>query len=240
MSAPQSTLNRCHSFVVCHLNDEQKSDRPLKVQMPFITISRQTGAGARTLGQRLQRLLDADMPLVENQWTLFDRDLVQTAMREHGLPERFARYLPEAHVSEIGSLIGELLGLHPPIWELNQDVFETLIHLANLGGVILVGRGSNVVTRKLNHGIHLRLVAGKETRIKRSADYYRISRDEAAEFIEHEDKARSVWVRENFGENINDPSCYDLCINTDRISVSDAAHMIVEEMKRKFPVPAEH
>lgn len=142
MSAPQSTLNRCHSFVVCHLNDEQKSDRPFKVQMPFITISRQTGAGARTLGQRLQRLLDADMPLVENQWTLFDRDLVQTAMREHGLPERFARYLPEAHVSEIGSLISELLGLHPPIWELNQDVFETLIHLANLGGVILVGRGS--------------------------------------------------------------------------------------------------
>ncbi len=240
MSAPQSTLNRCHSFVVCHLNDEQKSDRPLKVQMPFITISRQTGAGARSLGQRFQRLLDVEMPMADNQWALFDRNLVQTAMREHGLPERFSRYLPEDHVSEIGSLIGELLGLHPPIWELNQDVFETLIHLANLGGVVLVGRGSNIVTRKLMHGFHLRLVAGREARIKRSANYYRISTKEAAEFIDYEDKARGIWVRENFGEDINDPGCYDLCINTDRISVGDAATLVVEEMKRKFLVTAQN
>ncbi|MDG2167078.1 MAG: cytidylate kinase-like family protein [Opitutales bacterium] len=238
MNAPQSNLNRCHSFVVCHLNDDQKSGRALKYQVPFITIFRQTGAGARSLGQRLQRLLDAKMPIDENQWALFDRNLVQTAMREHGLPERFARYLPEDHVSEIGSLIGELLGLHPPIWELNQDVFETLIHLANLGGVVLVGRGSNIVTRKLNHGFHLRLVAGKETRIKCSANYYRISRKEATDYIEHEDKARYIWVRENFEEDINDPNCYDLCINTDRISVGDAATLVVEEMKRKFPMPA--
>ena len=212
----------------------------MKVQMPFITISRQTGAGARSLGKRFQRLLDVEMPLAESKWAVFDRNLVQTAMREHGLPERFARYLPEDHVSEIGSLIGELLGLHPPIWELNQDVFETLIHLANLGGVILVGRGSNIVTRKMTHGFHLRLVAGMETRIRRSADYYRISREEAAEFIEFEDKARTIWVRENFGEDVNDPSHYDLCINTDRISVGDAATLVVEEMKRKFSVPAEN
>ena len=239
MNAPESDLNRCHSFVVCHLNDEQKADQPLAQQIPFVTLSRQTGAGARSLGRQLQGMLETIWPLHENEWTVFDRNLVQTAMREHGLPERFARYLPEGHVSEIGSIIGELLGLHPPIWELNQDVFETLIHLANLGGVILVGRGSHVVTRKLPHGFHLRLVAREETRVKRAAEFYKISKKEAVDFIQYEDKARGIWVKENFDEDINDPSCYDLCINTDRISVEDAAILVVEEMKRKFPVPVE-
>ena len=238
MTAPDSNLKRCHSFVVCHLGDEQKGDPKLVQQIPFLTISRQTGAKARSLGNQLQKLLGKEFPRKDNDWTIFDRNLVQTAMKEHGLPERFARYLPEGHISEIGSLIGELLGLHPPIYELNQDVFETLIHLANLGGVILVGRGAHVVTRKLSHGFHLRLVGSKQTRAKHAAEYYKISYDEAVEFISYEDKARRIWVRENFDEDINDPSCYDLCINTDRIPVEDAAHLIVDEMKRRFAVPA--
>lgn len=235
MNAPHPHLKRCHSFVVCHLSDAKTQEPQPICPSPFVTISRQTGAGAQTLGMHLQPLLDEVFPTGDKGWTLFNRNLVQTAMREHGLPERFARYLPEDHISEIGSLIGELLGLHPPIYELNKDVFETLVNLASLGGVILVGRGSHVVTRKLEHGFHLRLVGGLESRIRRVEDYYQMGRQEAVKFIKREDKARSVWVRENFDEDVNDPSRYDLSINTDRNSLEDSAVMIVDALKRRFP-----
>jgi len=45
-------------------------------------------------------------------------------------PERFAEYLSEKCVSEVSSLIRELTGVHPSLWEFNQLGFESLLHLA--------------------------------------------------------------------------------------------------------------
>jgi cytidylate kinase len=235
MNLRHTDLAKCHSFVVCHLSEEKKYEPVSQSKMPFITISRQAGAGGRSLGENLQTYLDRECSLPDSEWTVFDRNLVKTAMREHGLPERFAQYLPEDHVSEISSVIGELVGLHPPIWELNHHVYETLIHLANIGGVILVGRGAHVVTRKLKNGLHIRLVGGVEKRAKRAAHYYKLSQGKALEFIDHEDRARRLWVKENFSEEINDPACFDLTINTDSMSIKDAASVVGCLLKKRFP-----
>ena len=156
-------------------------------------------------------------------------------MKEHGLPRKFAQYLPESRVSELSAIVGELLGLHPPLWELNQHVYETLIHLANIGGVILVGRGAHIVTRKLKTGFHLRLVGSIENRAKRSALFYKMSLPQAKNFVEHEDKARRLWVKDNFNEDIDDPTRYHLTINTDNLSMEDTASMVGSFLLKRFP-----
>tara|TARA_B100001123_G_scaffold451015_1_gene626007 strand:+ start:1598 stop:1987 length:390 start_codon:yes stop_codon:yes gene_type:complete len=126
--------------------------------MPFITISRQTGAGGHSFTWMLQGYLDMKWSLPESDWTVFDKNLVQTAMRERGLPERVAEYLSEKLVSEVSSLILELTGVRPSLWELNQLIFESLLHLAQIGRVILIGRGTNIVVRRLRNGLHIRLI----------------------------------------------------------------------------------
>ncbi|MCZ6675463.1 MAG: cytidylate kinase-like family protein [Verrucomicrobia bacterium] len=229
-------LEKCHAYVVCHLTGDNRPIHTAKTAMPFVTISRQTGAGGRTLGKILQAYLDMKCSLPESDWTLFDRNLVETAMKEHGLPRRFAQYLPESRVSELSAVVGELLGLHPPLWDLNQHVYETLIHLANIGGVILVGRGANVVTRKLKYGFHLRLVGSLEKRAKRTAIYYKMSLPQARTFVEHEDKARRLWVKDNLDEDINDPNLYHLTINTDSLSMEDVASMVGCHLQKWMPV----
>ena len=203
--------------------------------MPFTTISRQTAAGGRSLGKMLQAYLDMRCSLPEGDWTLFDRNLVETSMKEHGLPRRFAKYLPESRVSELSAIVGELLGLHPPLWELNQHVYETLIHLANIGGVILVGRGAHIVTRKLKYGFHLRLVGSLENRAKRAALFYKMALPQAQNFVEHEDKARRLWVKDNFNEDIDNPTRYHLTINTDNLSMEDAASMVGSYLQKRYP-----
>lgn len=235
MNLSHSDLGKCHSYVVCHLSGEHKPVNVSKTEMPFVTISRQTGAGGRSLGQMLQAYLDMKCGLPYGDWTVFDRNLVETAMKEHGLPKRFARYLPERRVSELSAIVGELLGLHPPLWELNQHVYETLIHLANIGGVILIGRGAHIVTRKLRNGLHLRLVGSLEARAKRAALYYKMPLSQARNFVEREDKARRSWVKDNFNEDIDDPSCYDLTINSDSLSMEDVASLVGCFMKKRFP-----
>lgn len=226
MNAPHPDLDKCHNFVVYHLSDKQKQKVPTLRSNPFITISRQAGAGGSQLAKALRGHLDKSRPLPEAWWTVFDRDLVKRSMQDHGLPERFAHFLPEGHVSEISSLIGELVGLHPSIWELNQNVFETLVHLARLGGVILVGRGAHIVTRNLNNGCHIRLVGSLEKRAKRMAERNQISRDQAITLIRREDAVRGKWIRENFAEDINDPANYDISINTDNFSIDALVVMV--------------
>ena len=69
-------------------------------------------------------------------------------LQEHNLPERVAKFMPEDRTSEIADTMEELFGLHPPSWLLVRKVTETILHLAELGNVILIGRGAAVVTAK--------------------------------------------------------------------------------------------
>jgi hypothetical protein len=219
-------LDKCHSYLAYYLADKSKCVPPPRTGMPFVTISRETGAGGHTLSKMLQGYLDMKWPLTQSDWTVFDKDLVQMAMKEHGMPERFADYLPEKRISEIKSLIGELAGLHPPLWELNQLVLESLLHLGNIGGVILIGRGSNIITRKLHNGLHLRLVGSLKQRVKRIVDLHKIPASEAKSFIKKEDRERRLWIKDNFNEAIDDPLGYDLTLNTDTLSMEDITSLV--------------
>ncbi len=234
MNAPHPDLDKCNSFVMYHLSEKQRQKVSTSESKPFITISRQAGAGGSKLAKALRDHFDKNYPLAEARWTVFDRDLVKWSMQDHGLPERFAHYLPEGHVSEISSLIGELVGLHPSIWELNQNVFETLVHLARLGGVILVGRGAHIVTRNFDNGFHIRLVGSLDKRALRMVEMNQISLDQAITLIRREDAAKGKWVRENFAEDINDPENYDISINTDNFSVDALVAMVDCLLAKRF------
>jgi hypothetical protein len=236
MKIAHHDLEKCQSYVIHHLTGDHQPLHTASRGMPFITISRQAGAGGRTFGTFLQNNLDDQCPLPKGNWTLFDRSLVKKAMEEHGVHQRFARYLPEARISELSGIIGELVGLHPPIWELHQHLYGTLLHLANIGGVILVGRGANVVTRKLKRGLHLRLVGSAEKRAERAADFYSMPLVQARSFIQHEDKARRLWVKDNFNEDIDDPCGYDLVINSDNLTLDDMAALVSQFLISKMPV----
>ncbi|MCB1124377.1 MAG: cytidylate kinase family protein, partial [Verrucomicrobiae bacterium] len=192
MTTTHPDLEKCHSYVVHHLSGEGQPRHTEETGMPFVTISRQAGAGGRSFGKMLQTYLDEHAPLSKGHWTLFDDNLVKQAMKEHGLHKRFAQYLPENRISELTGIIGELVGLHPPIWELYQHVYETVLHLANIGGVILVGRGAHVVTRRLRRGVHLRLISRPENRAERAAKFYDMPIAQARSFIHHEDRARRL------------------------------------------------
>lgn len=196
---------------------------------PFVTLSRQYGAGGHTVADLLQRELNSASEAGAG-WTVFDKDLVKVVLAEHGLPEEMARYLQEKKVSEIRDIVEELCGLHPPAFVLIRKTSETLLHLAALGHVILVGLGSPFVTRTLKGGLHVRLVGSKEKRIRHAADYYGISLKEAAKRLEVEDQGRRDYARQNFNADLEDPVQYDLVINTDHVLFGDAARLIADEV----------
>jgi type II secretory pathway component PulM len=200
---------------------------------PFITISRETCAGATTLGQHLLPLLDAQLGEEGRSWMFLDKDLINQALSLHHLPERLADYLPEDRLPEIKGLIGEIVGLHPPLWELEHRVAEAIHRFAELGRVIISGRGAHLITRDLPCGLHLRLVAPLESRIRRAEQIHQTGRAMAEAFIRDSDQARIRHVQTNFGHDVSDPHDYDLVINTDRVPAATAAHLVLTSLQER-------
>lgn len=223
----QISLERCLSFIQCQL---QPHGRPLTVSADStwkaITISRQAGSGGHTVAEKLVEHLQAQAPPTFPPWVVFDRNLVEKVLEDHNLPGRLARFMPEDRISEISDTMDELFGLHPPSWILVRKTADTILHLAQLGNVVLLGRGAHVITSKLAHVFHVRLVGSLERRLKRIRELNGLSSKTANELAYREDLGRRRYLKKYFNKDIDDPLLYHVVINTDLISCEEAARMI--------------
>jgi cytidylate kinase len=201
------------------------------VVRPFITLSREVCAGATTIGGILIPRLNAEFGEEGQDWVLMDRDLLTYALAHHELPQQLARFLPEDKISEIDSLIGEIMGIHPSIWALEQQVAQAIVQFAHVGHMVFVGRAGHVLTQSLPGGFHVRLVASKDVRVRRMMKEQGITAREADAQIERTDLGRRRFLRSHFSKDIDDPHAYDLVINTDRISPETAAGLVVEGLR---------
>ena len=194
----------------------------------FLTLSRQPGAGAISIGEKIAEFLNAEKKITwPTPWKVFDKDLLKTIVEEHNLPEKCKKYMPEGKLSTIQDILDDMLGLHPSAIALVHRTNETLLHLAHLGNTIIVGRGGCLVTRKLQGGFHVRLVGSLDKRVRRVIEFSKINKKEAEKLVAKEEKDRKKYFNEYFNKNIEDPSLYDLTLNTDFISFDDAAKIIV-------------
>lgn len=221
----------------------QLANRPLarpagaQTAKPFITLSREACAGATTLGRALLPLLNHAVGEDGRSWMLLDKDLITHALTQHNLPGHLADFLPEDRIPETKALMGELVGLHPPLWQLEHQVSEAIIHFAKLGRVILAGRAAHVLTRHLAGGIHVRLVAAPETRVQRYMKLQGCSQTFAESALRESDNARRRYVHTNYEQDIDDAHTYDLVINTDRLSPETAAQLVLTALRENIGVP---
>ena len=232
----KSSFEKCLTFIGAQLESDAKPSRrpPGKARQPSITISRQTGAGGAPIAERLAEYLQQHGPKPNAPWTVFDRDLVERVLADHQLPRELARYMPEDRVSAISDMVEELLGLHPPSWTLLRQATETILHLAELGNVILVGYGSNLITAQLENMFHVRLVGSEQKRVKLVESHYGLSHSAALEFMRKEDRGRRRFLKRYFHQEIEDPLLYHLVINTDRVSYEEATRIIGDAVLQKF------
>jgi len=228
---PQPSLGRAEAYINVHLSRSGHGHFS-KTTGPFVTISRESGSGGSSLANALAPRLEQELP-GDSPWTVFDRNLVEAMLQSRHLPPRIARFLPEDKVSEIDASIGELLGLHPSIWNLIQRTNDMMRELARAGHVILVGRGANCATADVDNGLHLRLVAPAEFRANRMAQELSVTADAAATHNARADAARRSYVRSVFDAEIDRASYYDLVINTARFPTEQAVDLVVGALRNR-------
>lgn len=200
---------------------------------PFVTVSRESGSGgssfARALAARLEPVLPGHAP-----WTVFDRNLVELVLQSEHLSPRLARFLPEDRVSEIDSSIGELLGLHPSLWQLIQRTNDLMRQLARTGCVVMVGRGANCATEPVAGGLHVRLVAPPDYRARQTAQELGLSLEAAADYNARVDAARRSYVRAVFESDIARASLYDVLVNRATVPLDEAVELVVTLLRARL------
>jgi cytidylate kinase len=225
-------IERCFSFINCQVQPPEKEimlggDNPPK---RAITLSRQSGCGAHTVTEKLAALLQSRAPKGGCPWTVFDRNLMEQVLADHHLPERMARFIPEDRITEIDDVMNDLFGERPSAWTIVKQTSETILRLAELGNVILLGRGANVITARLSGVLHVRLIASLESRVQHMQQFEELTYKAALARIRCEDLGRSRYLRKYFNKDIEDPLLYHLVINTDLVSLDNTAKLIAETL----------
>jgi hypothetical protein len=198
--------------------------------LPAITISRQTAAGAVSIGKMLVEELNRRGDADARPWAVFDRNLVEQALEDHDLPKNLEKFMPENAVSGVSAAIEEMFGLHPSLWTLIEHTADTMRRLARIGHVVLVGRGANAVTAGLPNVLHVRLIGPVEKRVKHAQELYSLTPNEAVKYVQMTDRARDLYVRRHCRADVSDPLRYDLTINTGRVSFEKATRLILEAL----------
>ncbi len=222
------SMDKCKAFIDAQFAATNPlADQSIRVpDRPAITLSRQTGSGAHSVAEKLAAYLSTHCPADSGQWAVFDKNLVEKILEDHHLPARLAQYMPEGLLSEIDSAVGELLGLHPSTWTMVEHTTDTILRLAKMGNVIIVGRGAPIIASKLKNAFHIRLTGSIAKRAEHTAEIYQLSYKDALAFLEKTDRQRRQYLKKYFKRDIDDPSLYHLTINTDFVSYDEAAHMI--------------
>lgn len=199
-------------------------------QSPFITISRQAGAGGRTLARRLAAQLDALDP-AEHPWTVWDRQLVERVATEHDISQALVESL-EGHRRHWWDALfanwsdrehGAYLDDH----QIYRRVAATIHSLANAGRAIIVGRGGVFATADLPQGIHLRLVAPLESRVAHMAEELNVAPEAAAVEVRRRDHEREAFHRRYFAGKAILPEAFTLTLNSAALSDHQMASCIL-------------
>jgi hypothetical protein len=214
----------------------QRSDQQfIKRELyPCITISRQTGAGSKPVCEKLINIMDEYSEFEGVKWAFFDRNLIERVLEDHNLPKQISEFMQEGKYKHLSSTVYELLGLKPAEWALVHKTTDTILQLARMGNVVIVGRGSNIITSKLKNTFHVRLIASLEKRVEHIKSLMDMNEKEALQYIKKEDENRKKYIKSYFHADVEDPLLYHMIVNTDLLTHKGAAYLIAEAVVLKF------
>jgi len=192
---------------------------------PWITVSRQWGAGGRELAEALAGKLG---------WQVFDREILhsiaeQTHRRE-AILERldehaigtFNDYLAQMVVPDTLSRAGYLAEVARVVWG-----------VARQGNAIILGRGANWLLHP-RFGLRLRVIGSMETRVARLAELEAADPRSVESRLSRHDEEQAAFIRQTFGREIDDPAGYDLVINLQSLGPECAAKIAYTAIRCKL------
>jgi hypothetical protein len=110
---------------------------------------------------------------------------------------------------------------------------QCVVRAAQKGRSLFVGRGAHFFLPR-DRGLVARIVSPRKERTERIMKCLRMGHEQAAAYVDQQDKARRLFIARYFHQDITDPYLYDLVLNTDQMGAEEAAELLVDAYRRRF------
>ena len=199
--------------------------------MAVLTVSRQFGAGGRTLGKYVAEkmnytLIDEDMVGKIAERAKVSKNWVRSIEKEAGGSLlKFMSYLvPQRYVNQI---LDDTRGY------IDEEVYistlsEVINELAKEDNCVIVGRGGQYILRDHPTAFHVLLVAEMPDRINFMVEHYKLKAEEAKTVVRVREKRRVNLYRKFGREDYNDPHLYHFVLNMSKLSMDQASDLVCE------------
>ena len=197
--------------------------------MAVITISRQYGAGGKTLGKMIAEDLDyefadsaivtrvAEMANVSTHW-------VETVENEAG--GKLSRFITRM-VSKplVDRILKDERGYIDE--EIYLDYLVLIIaQIADEGNAVILGRGSQYILNDHPDAFHILMIDAFENRVRFMREHYALSDSRATRVVKGEDKRRNALFQKLGKTDYDDPFLYHLVLNMSKISLEEARKLV--------------
>jgi cytidylate kinase len=208
--------------------------------VPFVTISRQAGIGGHDLAEAMLTEF-SQQPETDlfHGWQIYDKTICEIVAKDPQFSRSLDSLLEEEYRSRTTDFFHQMLRATADQTLVTERVFLVVRAIASMGRSIIVGRGSSHATNDLPMGVHLRVVAPEDERVRRTMDLRGLSERDARAFVKARDADRARLLKVHFGVDIDDPLGYDLTCNAASATFDEVAAAVAGIVRTRASVPAE-
>lgn len=191
----------------------------------IITISREFGAGGRSIGRDVAKRLGI---------AFYDRDLIlKTAQETTDLtPDEIRRFEEKTYIN-VGFTQSLFDYYSRPIderiWEAQRKAIR---HIADKESCVIVGRSADFILKEFDHLLRVFVHADKAWRIQHLKTLMDGTDAEIEAKMNQADKARKSYCHKLTGGVYGDVHNYDLSINTGKLGFDEAVELILKASER--------
>lgn len=199
--------------------------------MAVVTISRQFGAGGKTLGKLIADKL---------QYTFADSDIIQRIATEANVSENWVESFEKEAGSRFSRMIEGMVTKHlvNRILKDERGYLDEQIYLdylvliiaqiADEGDVVILGRGSQYILDDHPDAVHVLLINDFKNRVKFLMENYDMTERKAEQLVTYEDKRRLNLYRKLGKTDFDAPELYDIVINMSRVDFDRAVELVCD------------
>ncbi len=196
--------------------------------MSVVTISRQFGAGGKTIGEMASKELgylfldDQIIQMIAVKAKVAPNWVKSIEREAGGTLQKFITSVGRKsfveRVSDEGGYIDE---------EIYVDLLNKIItQIAHEGNVIILGRGGQFILRDFSNAYHVLIVSDKADRIEFMKNRYGFSIKRATQAVDRQEKRRISLYRKFGKEDYENPGLYHLILNTSKLTLESACKHI--------------
>jgi cytidylate kinase len=185
---------------------------------PTVIISRSMGSGGDTIARMLGERLNLEV---------YGSEVLNSVAKQAKVDSKLMSSLNEiAGQTSDAWLYATFFGKNVSRDDYVNHLVSTVRGLYRMGGVIL-GRGAYIILEG-KPVLRVRITGSVEVCAARVAEEDGIELEEATKKVRESNRKRGKFVWDMFHRRLNDPTHFDLVINTDKLSNLDAAVDLIE------------